>query len=97
MQLEKLDGRHALSTFFSHRVRLGTSDIAVYIQIRNWCWENYGPGIDRDTFWAIQYHEVMDKLDGFNPKWAWHKDDRKYYIYLKDELLTYFSLKWMNT
>jgi hypothetical protein len=98
MKLETLDGRHALSSFFSHRARMmGTSEIVLFIQIRNWCWENYGPGIDRDTYWALQYHDITDQLLGFEPQWAWHSEDSKRYIYLKEEVLTMFSLKWLNT
>lgn len=90
--LQKLDGRHSLSHFFTHRARLiGIDDIHKWIEMRNWLWENYGPGLERDTVWLVHYKKLEC------PQWAWHVDDRKYYLYLKDEVLTHFTLRWMNT
>lgn len=92
IQLEKLDGRHGLSSIFSHRAKLiGTSEVPNWIEIRNWLWENYGPGLEYETVWTMHYH------DGSEPKWAWRINDRRYYIYLKEEVLTHFSLKYLNT
>ena len=90
--LQKLDGRHALSTMFTHRVKIvGTDNVPKWIEIRNWLWENYGPGLERETIWVTQYHDQVV------PKWSWHIDDRKYFLYLKEETLTHFSLKYLNT
>jgi hypothetical protein len=91
--LQKLDGRHSLSTFFSHRAKMiGMDGCAEFVEIRNWMWENYGPGLERETVWTLNYFKEIPV-----PVWAWHVDDRKYYIYMKDEVLTHFTLKYMNT
>jgi len=92
--LQKLDGRHTSSTVFQHRAKMrGVDGCVQFVEIRNWLWENYGPGLERETVWALQYfHEKVPE-----PKWGWWVDDSKYYIYMKDEVLTHFSLKYLNT
>jgi hypothetical protein len=85
---QKLDGRHSAHRDFSHRAEIfGPWDErrTQFVEIRDWCWENFGPGIER---------ELRDQKP--EAKWAWHISESPsgYYIYLKDEMLTYFSLKW---
>jgi hypothetical protein len=93
IKLEKLDGRHALVTVFTHRAKLaGMDNVTKFIEIRNWLWEHYGFGVEREIVWIVKYHD-----DAIKPKWAWHVEDRKYYLYMKEEVLTHFTLKWMNT
>ena len=94
--LEKLDGRHSLCSMFSHRVRFsGIEEIGEYIRARAWLTEHYGLGIERDLIWASFPHY---KLDIEQPEWSWHNDDRtRSFIYLKDALVTHFSLKYLNT
>jgi len=88
INIQKLDARHNGHWYFTHRVEIsGNWDQRreQFVQMREWCWENFGPGVERDL--------VDHKPE---TKWAWHVHDRPtgFYIYLKDELLTYFSLKW---
>ena len=65
---------------------------------RVWLWENYGPGIERELAWTIRLPEFTTEDFIAQPiKWAWYVDDRTYYIYLKDEVVTHFSLKYINT
>lgn len=91
--LQKLDGRHTLSDFFQHRARMiGTDGCVKFVEIRNWLWEHYGPGLERETVWVMKYFNNVPE-----PKWAWWVDDRKYYIYMKDDVVTYFSLRYLNT
>ena len=90
--LQKLDGRHASSNFFSHRAKMAGMDcVPEWVEIRKWLWENYGPGLERDVVWIIKYHHQEP------PKWGWHIDNGKYYLYLKEEVVTHFSLKYLNT
>jgi hypothetical protein len=97
IKLEKLDNRHTLVTFFTHRARLrGIDDAPKFIEIRNWLWEQYGPGIERELVWVMKYQNTLGNITEVPTKWAWHVDDNKYYIYLKEETLTHFTLKWMN-
>lgn len=98
IKLETLDGRHSLNTFFTHRAKLmGQDNAPKFVEIRNWLWEQYGPGLERDTVWIMKYQNVQGKIPEFKTTWAWHIDDRKYYLYMKEEILTHFTLKWMNT
>ena len=91
MVLEDLDRRHAGHDMFKCRVRVtGLSEERMdqFHAIRVWCWENFGPSTERDTYAHIQP----------NSPWAWHIDPNRYipYIYLrtdKEEML--FKLKWM--
>jgi hypothetical protein len=86
--ISKLDGRHAGHILFSHRAEIIGTWIErdqEFVQVREWCWETFGPGVERDLIHA--------KKDS---KWGWHlnQSPAKYYIYLKDEYLTHFTLKW---
>jgi hypothetical protein len=96
--LQKLDGRHALNSFFGHRAKMvGMDNAPNFVEIRNWLWENHGPGIERELVWMLKYHATKGTISPFKAEWAWHVDDRKFYIYMKDEVLTHFTLRWMNT
>lgn len=92
LQLERLDGRHNASRVYTHRVWIqGMSHDRKqsYIQLREWCWENFGPGCERDLIW-------YNKSSTY--RWAFHFDQKSEapYIYLKEEVLTAFMLKWVN-
>ena len=90
--LEKLDKRHNLHEFFTHRTWQTDKDqVPEWVKMRNWLWENYGPGLEYETVWITQYHPE------FKIQWAWRVEDQVYYLYLKDEILTHFSLKFLNT
>ena len=92
LQLERLDGRHNASRVYTHRVWIrgsGAERKKMYIQLREWCWETFGPGCERDLIW---YN------DSSSYRWAFHFDQKSEapYIYLKEEVLTAFMLKWVN-
>jgi hypothetical protein len=91
LTLQKLDGRHELNTIFTHRVKYTTTEIESYIQAKLWLTEYYGLGLEREVMWAIKY------APEFKPEWAYYNDGRVLYIYLKDALVTHFSLKYLNT
>ena len=78
---------------FDYRAKMrGNDGCAKFIEIRNWMWENYGPGLERETFWTTQYFQEVPTV-----RWVWWVNDGVYYIYLKDEALTHFTLKFLNT
>lgn len=94
IKIEKLDGRHALNELFTHRVNIKSNeapDVIKFIEIRNWLWEQYGPGLEHETAWTMHYFEEV------KARWAWRIDNQKFYIYLKEDVLTHFSLKYLNT
>ena len=88
IHISPLDGRHAGNRMFTHRAEiLGPWDQRRhnFVEMRQWCWESYGPGVERDLSHCLP-----------DTKWAWHvgENPSSYYIYLKAEQLTHFSLKW---
>ena len=101
MKIEELDKRHSGHTLFSHRVKIEPTDSSVFgsrerrfLEIRNWCWEQFGPGAERDLAWCSTTDSIPRYI------WAWHIDpanNSKMYIYLQGEAMTLFSLKWGNT
>ena len=88
--LEKLDRRHSHSYYYSHRVWVSGLDDERrqdYAHIREWCWETFGAGCERD---------LVKRDNHYKYRWVFHCGQRNkdLYIYLKDELLTTFLLKW---
>lgn len=56
---------------------------------REWCWETFGPGIERDN-------SNLVSLEDRDFKWAWHSEYRSIRLYLKgDEELNWFKLRWL--
>ena len=95
LQLEKLDGRHSLNSVFNYRVRfVGNDSISAFVNARIWLTESYGHGLERELVWITT---PVYKYDVPQISWAWHNDDSGRYIYLKEELLSHFSLKYLNT
>ena len=92
IKLEKLDARHSLNQFFTHRTKMtGSDSVPKWLEMREWLWDQYGRGLEYETVWIMQYHP------GKEYRWAWRIDDKRYYLYLKEEILTHFSLKYLNT
>jgi hypothetical protein len=54
---------------------------------RVWCWENLGPGAERDI--AVRLYMNDTPL-----RWAWDTEHNNYRLYLKEADLTFFKLKW---
>lgn len=98
IQIQKLDHRFAGHKHFKYRISWRTvkhERIVNFIELRNWCWETFGPSNERDI---IIY--LADKDEGFVRCWSWHieKDSVRYtpFIYLAtDQEYALFKLKWM--
>lgn len=70
-------------------------DFPGFFSIREWCWNQWGPGIEHEHYINHQFYT------GADPVWCWdaakfqgasRKDGQ---IYLKDDdLLTQFKLAW---
>jgi hypothetical protein len=52
---------------------------------RTWCWDAFGPGMERD--FAVAADE--------KPVWAWYSENAKFRIYVTEPALTLFKLKWV--
>ena len=93
LKLETLDGRHSGNYYFKYRVWVhGTDRVRDFIQIRNWCWEVWGPSCERDDHIQSKRDPEIEN----NLHWAWHVHERSRYIYLiNDRALAFFKLKWL--
>ncbi len=59
-------------------------DREMFISIRNWCWEQWGPSCELE-FWK----------EDVNPAWAWAVSEFETKIYIdSDKEAGWFSLKW---
>ena len=88
MNLKKLDKRYDGHDRFTHRVEFyGHSDLRIHqwVKSRNWLWQQFGP--------SGELHLAKPKyFEGVQPTWAW--DSEKSAIYLADQALALFLLKW---
>ena len=63
-------------------------NIKVAHEWRNWCWETFGPSIERE--WIVN-----EKFRDYAYKWCWHNGPRDCKIYLLgDDELAWFNLRW---
>ena len=60
------------------------ADREKFIEIRNWCWEQWGPSSELE-FWS----------ENVNPAWAWTVSEFEIKIYLdSDKEASWYTLKW---
>jgi len=99
-EIVKLDGRHTGHKEFTHyivpNIPYGPvwgqklEDKIRFFKWRKWCWETWGPGLERDA--AIEFGN-----DIYEVWWAWHVGDRTKRLYFRTEKeLDWFLLKWGN-
>jgi hypothetical protein len=89
--IQTLDLRHAYNRSFKYRVQIINRSVSEridrFVELRNWCWNTFGPAAERD-------------MEYFDNNWAWHAerdtDYSKIFIYFaSDRELSLFKLKWM--
>ena len=90
-----LDRRHRGHSLFSHYITaIWTSqleDRLKFFEWRNWCWQTWGPGWERDL--AIEFVSNTYTV----ARWAWHTDDRPRKLYFHTEReLNWFVLTWSS-
>jgi hypothetical protein len=85
MKLKKLDRRMNGYGDFKHKVEYRKRiDRAKFIQIRAWCWEQWGPSSEYE-FWDSDV----------NPAWCWIVDEWGMKILLaSDKEAQWYILKW---
>ena len=93
--ITRLDRRHKGQALFSHYITPVWSkhleDKSRFFTWRTWCWETWGPGIEREM--ALEFY----KGPGYLPvgRWAWHTDDGAKRLYFQtDKELNWFVLTW---
>lgn len=87
---KKLDKRFSGSYMFKYYAEPDGNLPVRYWEMqlwREWCWEQFGPGTERDT--ALRSRHERDW------RWAWDTEHGNCRIYFKgDEELSWFTLKW---
>jgi len=90
MKLVKLDRRHTGHQFLAYYVEPGRTwaigksteeRVEQFFEWRNWCWEVFGPGVERK--W-ITLHPTGKGLESLN-RWCWHTEYDEMRLYFKDE------------
>ena len=98
-KVTKLDRRHTCHNIMKYHIEV-THDIwgsenrvAQFMEYRNWCWEAFGPGVERK--W-IMLRPTSNGMESIN-LWAWHTEYTEMRLYLKsDAELTLFTLKFTD-
>ena len=95
--ITRLDRRHKGHNQFSHYITpVWSSTLADklrYFEWRTWCWNTWGPGIEREM--AIEFYSGP----GYFPigRWAWHVDGYSKRLYFQTEKeLNWFVLTWSD-
>jgi hypothetical protein len=92
----KLDRRHSGYSQFTHYVvpvwssRL--EDRLKFFEWRKWCWESWGPGVERDIAIELGFKQ-FDVC-----RWAWHTSDKhsRRLYFASEKELSWFILKWSS-
>lgn len=83
MKTGKLDKRHTGHSRFKYFASFSYTNIHKFVEVRNWCWENWGPSAELDI------QGLQDQ------KWSWIHDSYNTRIYLaSDAEYQWFLLKW---
>lgn len=85
MKIIKLDKRYAGADYFKYGVPFYRNNKDKFIEIREWCWQTFGPSCELE-----HYHFYTE------PKvWAWEVSQWNTRIYFKtDKELNWFRLKY---
>ena len=83
MKTLKLDKRYNGHTIFKYGIQFHKSEAKKFIEVRNWCWQNWGPGAE------IEHHQLEPNV------WSWECSQWNRRIYLQTEKeYNWFILKW---
>lgn len=104
MKLVKLDRRHYGHGIMKYYVEpepawvIGMDTrFQLFQQWRAWCWEAFGPGVERKYITITPVLVSADDQCHMEAieRWAWHTEDKALRIYFKDdETASAFSFQW---
>jgi hypothetical protein len=87
MKVKKLDKRMLGYDLFKYQVSFLRRNAEQFVDIRNWCWQQWGPSSELEFVYAL--HK--------DPTWAWVSDHGRYRVLLKsDKEYSWYILKWIN-
>lgn len=105
-KVTRTDRRHTANQIFRYYVepayQLGVGRdqrIELFKEFRQWCWESFGPGCERDY---VALHPVPAGTDGHcrmvsKERWAWFTTtdaSSTLRIYFNEAEMSWFRLKW---
>ncbi len=100
-KLIKLDKRFAGHRDFEYRVEVMNynfqreDQILMYLDVRKWCWEQFGPSCELDLHRSILRQSMRDP-ETHVPQWAWRTtDDHQYFLFFAGSAMTHFNMFWM--
>lgn len=86
MKVKKLDRRMSGHGDFARCVDFSGKEYSRFIEIRNWCWDQWGPSCEYN-FWC--------RISNPNPAWCWLTDEWRTRIYFtSDKEAQWYHLKW---
>lgn len=109
MKLTKLDRRHTGFGIMKYYVEPEpTWVIGMDMRFRHfqewraWCWEVFGPGVERKYITVTPMIKAVDFATGVTKhgmeaveRWAWHTEEKEMRLYFKDdETASAFSFQW---
>ena len=91
-QITQLDRRYKAFPFFQYYVEpISWPRTNNYLDLREWCWENYGPGCSIHMMSIFTNNVLHDK----KYKWAWHDEEHRLYFKNESEL-SHLQLTWIK-
>lgn len=106
MKSRKLDRRHNGYDIFQYGVDFTNNEELKFCQIREWCWQQFGPSCELDIARKIKYSNSLSLQLGlrdfdFEPsnkvQWAWLRDPTRTRIYFHStKEYHWFLLNWGN-
>lgn len=109
LNLRKLDRRFTAYPFFRHMIEVRPNYTASgftpstlhlkpnfthFFEIREWLWESYGPSKEL-KHWIKHHRENCIEGTSHNVNWCWDTEYYEYRIYLSEDALTSFTLRWL--
>lgn len=104
IKVTKLDKRHSCYRVMKYHVEVtydiwgSDNRIAKFKELRNWCWEVFGPGTESKWI-VVRPKEVATGADQMymesTTRWAWQTEFKEMRLYFKDdETLSAFMFQW---
>jgi hypothetical protein len=93
MKFYKQDARHNHHQLFPYAVsfHFSTEGRTQFLDLRQWCWNTWGPGIETWLHQPFWHSEITDH------SWGWLSDQKSYrlrILFKSPEQFTLAKLKW---
>ena len=87
-KLKRLDKRFRSYDRFKYLIEFnGLRRQLGLIELRNWCWKTFGPGVEISSMdhWWSQLDDSEKDYYGLGNNWAWKDEEYSNRIYIKGE------------